>query len=308
MWFKNLQVFRFTQPFKYSPEELQELLEKKPFSPCFGQELFSYGWVSPLGRNGNLLVHVCNGYIMVCAKRQERVLPSAVVKEYVEEQVEQIERDEGRKVGGKEKRDMRDEATFTLLPKAFTRSSLQFAYIAPKEGLLVIDAASAKRSEELMSCLRECLGRLSVLPLASKNLPRQVMTEWLTQSHEPEHFEFGMECELRGLGEDSGIIRCKNQDLVAEEIVSHLKTGMQVSKLALAWEGGIECVVDEQLAIKRLKFTDIIQDKADDVTVDSAADQFDLDFSIMAPEVSGLLRDLVAALGGESDIDTDDEE
>lgn len=308
MWFKNLRLYRFTQPFDLTAEDLQEKLTTKPFKPCFGQELLSYGWVPPLGRHGVELIHVTNGYIMFCAKRQEKILPASVVNEFVDEQILTIEEEEGRRVVGKEKRDMKEEAVFTLLPKAFTRSSLLYAYIDPKEGLLVINASSSKRAEEMMSSLRECLGRLPVIPLASKNLPIQMMTDWLTHTREPEKFEFGMDCELRGLGDDASVIRYKDHDLAAKEIVSHLEAGMQVSKLALLWEGGIECVVDEQLAIKRLKFTDIIQDKSDDVTIDDAADQFDLDFSIMAPEISNVIKDLLAALGGEGDYKLDDEE
>ena len=45
----------------------------------------------------------------------------------------------------------------------------------------------------------------------------------------------------------SSVIRCKNQDLAAAEIVNHLKTGMHVSKLALNWQQRLDFVLDDKL-------------------------------------------------------------
>ncbi|MFB3058287.1 MAG: recombination-associated protein RdgC [Gammaproteobacteria bacterium] len=45
---------------------------------------------------------------------------------------------------------MRDEVFFSLLPRAFTRSTLQYAYISPRDNLLIIDTASARRAEDLL--------------------------------------------------------------------------------------------------------------------------------------------------------------
>ena len=52
MWFKNLQVYRFTKPFDMTPEELSEALQTKEFQPCGSQDLSRYGWVPPLGHHG----------------------------------------------------------------------------------------------------------------------------------------------------------------------------------------------------------------------------------------------------------------
>ena len=210
-----------------------------------------------------------------------------------------IQVNEGRTVGRKERQTLKEEVTFELLPKAFCRSTLQFAYIAPQQGLIVVDAASGKRSEELLSCLRDTIGSVPVIPLMANNLPQQVMTNWLRTGQPPAGFQLGHECELRDPSNDGGVIRCKHQQLTADEITSHIDAGMYVSKLGLCWDGGIEFVVDEQLAMKRLKFTDIIQDKVDQVEARDAAEQFDIDFSIMTLELSALIDALTEAFGGE---------
>ena len=82
MWFKNLLIYRLTQPFTLSPEELHEALQEREARQCGGFEMSTIGWERPLGRSGEQLTHAASGCIMICAKREEKVLPAAVVKEH----------------------------------------------------------------------------------------------------------------------------------------------------------------------------------------------------------------------------------
>ena len=87
MWFKNLSIFRLTETFTLSAEELEQKLEALAFRPCGPHEEFSLGWTSPIGKSGQQLVHSSNGYMMLCGKKEERVLPSAVINELVQEKI-----------------------------------------------------------------------------------------------------------------------------------------------------------------------------------------------------------------------------
>lgn len=298
MWFKNLRVYRLTKPFDLSAEQLAEALESKTFQPCGKQDLTSFGWVPPVGRHGKELVHSTNGYMMVCAKRQEKILPGAVVNEQLEEKIASISQQEGRNVSRAEKQQFKEELVFSLLPRALTRSQLQFAYIAPQENWIVVNAGSAKRAEELLGALREAVGSLPVIPFTTKQIPSQTMTHWLNSGQLPKGFVLGGECELEAPKDDGRVIRCKKQDLTAEEMLNHLKTQMVVRKLAITWEDAIECVLDQDLAVKRLKFTERILDQAGDKQPDTAAEEFDVDFAIMAMELRGFLEALQGAFGG----------
>ncbi len=306
MWFKNLRLYRFTETFSLSPEALGGALEKFSFQPCGSLDQARYGWVPPLGRHGSEYVHAANGYMMICAKRQEKILPAAVVNETLEQKVADIGDDEGRSVGRKERQTLKDEVIFSLLPKAFSKSSLDYAYIAPNENLLVVNSASAKRAEDLLSALREALGSLKVIPVTPRHTPTQMMTHWVATAEMPTDFELGEECELKA-GKDGRVIRCRNQDLTASEIRSHIEAGMFVNRLALTWKDAIHCIVDDQLAIKRLKFEDSIQDKAEERNPESAAEQFDVDFAVMTLELKGFIAALLNAFGGEDTSDLDDQ-
>lgn len=297
MWFKNLRLYRFTETCTLTPETLQEALLKNPFHPCGKMDTKRSGWSPPLGHQGTEYVQAAHGYMMICSKRQEKLLPAAVVNEHLEEKVQEIQAEEGRPVGRKERQTLKDEIIFSLLPQAFSKSARDFAYIAPREGLIVVNAASAKRAEDLLSQLRESLGSLKVIPLSPTQAPTQLMTEWVRTGTPPEDFELGEDCELQA-GKDSRIIRCRHQDLTAPEISSHLDSGMYVSRLALTWKDSIHFVLNDQFALTQLKFEDSLKEQALDRDPESAAEQFDAEFAFMALELSALIQALLKASGG----------
>ena len=300
MWFKNLRLYRLTEQWSHTTDSLNTALESFRFNPCGSLDILRYGFVSPLGRHGSEYIHVTNGYIMVCAKKQEKILPSSVINEQLDEKANAIGEAESRSVGRKERQTLKDEIIFSMLPKAFAKSSLDFAYIAPQEKLIIVNSSSAKRAEDLLSKLREALGSLRCIPMTAKNLPTQVMTHWLHTGDVPAELVLGEECELQA-GKDGRVIRCKKQDLTANEMLNHINSGMFVSKLALTWKESISCVIDDQLAIKRLKFEDVISDKANERNPESKAEQFDADFAIMSGELKIFIAALLTAFGGIQD-------
>lgn len=297
MWFRNLRLYRFTETCTLTPEILQEALRQHPFHPCGKLDTSRRGWSSPLGREGTEYVQAAHGYMMICSKRQEKLLPAAVVNEHLEDKVLEIQNEEGRPVGRKERQTLKDEIIFSLLPKAFSKSARDFAYIAPREGLIVVNTASAKRAEDLLSQLRESLGSLKVIPLTPTQAPTQLMTEWVRTGTPPQDFELGEDCELQA-GKDSRIIRCRHQDLTAPEVSSHLDSGMYVSRLALTWKDSIHFVLNDQFALTQLKFEDNLKDQALERDPESAAEQFDAEFAFMALELSALIDALLKAFGG----------
>jgi recombination associated protein RdgC len=298
MWFKNLLIYRFTKPFELTPEQVEERLHDQAFKPCSSQEPSTLGWVKPLGQQGSELIHTNNGCIMVCSQRQDKVLPAAVVKDALEEKILSIREDEDRVPSRKERVDLKEQLVFEMLPRAFVKSRRQYTYIDPKNGWLIVDSGSHSRAEELIVLLRESLGSVPVIPVAPKNTAYHTMTHWL-QSTAPKGFELGGECELIDSADESAVIRCKNQNLQSKEILNHIDSGMLVKKLAMSWADKVEFLVDEQLTVKRLRFSDLIMERADEVHTDTAAEQFDVNFSIMNAELANFIPALLEAFGGE---------
>ena len=80
MWFKNLTLFRFQEPFELMPRQLAEKLQQGVFRPCLSQELLSEGWVPPLGRKASELVHAVNDCLLFSLQVEEKVLPAYSTK------------------------------------------------------------------------------------------------------------------------------------------------------------------------------------------------------------------------------------
>ena len=299
MWFKNLLTYRLTQDVPFEPEALEAALASKPARPCASQELTTYGFVAPFGKGEDApLVHVSGEYLLIAARKEERILPSSVVNDAVKEKIEEIETEQMRKVYKKERDQIKDEIIQAFLPRAFIRRSMIFAAIAPRQGLILVNSASAKRAEDLLSTLREVMGSLPVRPVTVKAAPSATMTEWVT-SQAAEDFHVLDECELRDTHEDGGIVRCKRQDLKSDEIQLHLGNGKVVTQLALAWQDKLSFVLDDKTVIKRLKFEELLQEQAEQDGGEEAQQQFDASFLLMMMTFKEFLPALFEALGGE---------
>ncbi|MFF7708370.1 recombination-associated protein RdgC [Pseudomonas sp. NPDC007930] len=300
MWFKNLLVYRLTQDIPFDPQALEDALASKPARPCASQELATYGFVAPFGKGADApLVHVSGDYLLVSARKEERILPGSVVRDAVKEKVDEIELEQMRKVYKKERDQIKDEIIQAFLPRAFIRRSSTFAAIDTKAGLVLVNSASPKRAEDLLSTLREVLGTLPVRPLNVKMAPTAVMTDWVKAQQPAPDFYVLDECELRDSGEDGGIVRCKRQDLTSDEIQLHLNTGKLVTQLSLAWQDKIAFVLDDKLTVKRLRFEDLLQDQAEQDGGDEALGQLDASFTLMMLTFNEFLPALFEALGGE---------
>jgi len=305
MLFRNLQIFRFTKDFTMTSEQLESRLAEEIFIDCGSQQLSSYGWVEPLGKAGQMLTHATNNRIMICARKQERILPASVIRDAVEVQAEQIEAEQGRRVFPSERRRLKDEAVQQLLPKAFTKNQLTFAYIDLDLQVLIVDSSSHNRAEELTILLRQTLGSLPVIPPIVEQAPAAVMSHWLLKSSLPEDMQAGSQCELRDISDSSTLLRCRGLDLQSEEFLSHIDTGMQVIKLELEWKESCHFVLKEDLTINGLKFNDILRESLQDLDKEDIAGRFDADFAIMGGEIAELLPLIFSAFGGLSS-DTQD--
>lgn len=254
--FKNAIIYRLVdESARLTNQELAHALENNQHRLPGSLDVQTYGFVAPYDAG---LVESAMGVHMIAAKHSWRDLPSSVINEQVEEKAKAISEAESRTVGRKERGQLKDEVIFALLPKAFIKHRLIYAMIVGE--LLIVDAGSQKQADDFCSALREALGSLRCLPITTNNIPTQVMTHWLRDGISNEKLELGENCNLAG-GKDGRVIRCKNQDLLADQIRSHIDSGMYVEKVGLKLNDEVAFDVDDSLAIKRIKFDDVFHEK-----------------------------------------------
>ncbi|MDW7547589.1 recombination-associated protein RdgC [Pseudoalteromonas peptidolytica] len=304
MWFSNLICYKFKQDVNYTQEDFEKALEQDIFRPCGSQDMTTFGWTKAFGKHGQMLTHFSQDSILVCAKREEKVLPAAVVNEMVVEKIEQIEQQENRPVKKKEKDDIKENILATLLPQAFKKSSLQFAFIDQKSGWVIVNSASFNKAEELLALLRKSLGTLPVVPaFANYDLDLQ-LTHWLTEFTAPEGFAIGTDAELQEPDDNGAQVKLKQHDLSSDEIKTHLENGKRVTKLALDWRERVKFVLQNDGTLKRLSYAEALKDQNADIPKEDLAVKLDADFILVSEEIKELLEDLTKGLGDDEGLES----
>lgn len=261
LWFKNLMVYRLSRDVALNADEMEKQLSAFSFTPCGSQDMAKTGWVSPMGSHSDALTHVVNGQIIICARKEEKILPSPVIKQALQAKIDQLESEQHRKLKKTEKDALKDEVLHSLLPRAFSRFNQTFMWIDTVNGLIMVDAASAKRAEDTLALLRKSLGSLPVVPLTMESPIELTLTEWVRSGELPAGFAIQDEAELKAILEEGGVIRCKKQNLISDEIAVHIEAGKLVTKLAVDWQERIQLVIADDGSIKRLKFADALRER-----------------------------------------------
>ncbi|USD38278.1 MULTISPECIES: recombination-associated protein RdgC [Ferrimonas] len=304
MWFKNLLLYRLTKPVEWDADALEKQLEPFIFTPAGSQDISKLGFVKPLGKVGESLVHSAQGNLLLAIEKEEKMLPASVIREEMEQKVSLIEDEQGRKVTKKEKDGIKDEIVHTLLPRAFSRKSRTRALVLAPLQLVVVEATSHNKAEELLSLLRKAIGSLPIAPVSMTALPEEKMTEWVTKNHVGEGFTLLDEATLKSPLEDGGSVALKQLALDSDEVAAHIQQGMEVTKVALEYRDVLSLVLQSDLSVKRLKFSEEIRDQNSEFEKEELAARLDADFALMCGELTGFLPDLFAALGGQEQQDS----
>lgn len=294
MWFKNLQIYRLPKNWASDTSKLIEQLSHLTLQACSASDAQSIGWVAPCADGA--LVHAVNNQWLLALGAEQKLLPASVVKQFADDKAKEIAEAEGRKVGRKEMRELREQMTLELLPRAFIRRRSTFGWIDPINGWLVIDAAAPAKAEEFLEHLRKSVEGLPVKLVKVAQSPSAAMTGWVAGGEAPAHFTIDQDLELRSA--EKATVRYVKHPLEGEEIRQHIAGGKVVTRLAMTWGDRISFVLNENLQIKRLTFLDILKEQADS-QAENADERFDLDFTLMTGEVARLLNDVIDALGGE---------
>lgn len=296
MWFKNLQLYRLSTPFTLDAAELDDKLAPLAYEPGSTLDMQRQGWVPP--REGGTLVHSVGGQFLVSLRSEKKLLPASVVNQVAKARAQEIEEQQGFKPGRKQMREIKEAVTDELLPRAFSIWRDTLVWIDPKANLLVIDAASSAKCDEVMQLLNKSIDRLGARPLQTTESPVTAMTNWLASDEAPAGFTVDQDTELRSSAQSKATVRYVRHAVEADDVRRHIAAGKQCTRLALTWADRVSFVLTENLSIKRVTPLDVLKENTDNGASDEA-ERFDADFALMAGELGRMLDDLTQALGGE---------
>ncbi|MDH4483453.1 MAG: recombination-associated protein RdgC [Rhodoferax sp.] len=297
--FKNLMVYRLAAPWTLSQAQLEAALQQAHFVECGASQEKSVGWTEPRGQAHGACVEVVAGQWIMKWMLEAKTVPGSVVKRKVQEEVHKIEAMTGRKPGKKEIRTLGDDARLALLPMAFTKQASVTLWLDPQAQLLVLDAGSQAKADEVLTSLVKAVDGLVLGLINTQTAPATAMAHWLGTQEAPTGFSVDRECELKAADESKAVVRYTRHALDTGEVVQHIANGKVPTRLAMTWKDRVSFVLTEALQLKKVAFLDVVADKAHTAAGDRSDDHFDADVAIATGELSRLLPQLLDALGGE---------
>ena len=297
--FKNALVFHIDQWEQPTLAQFEQRLDGARFVECGATQPESAGWVPPRGDKHGILAENVAGQIILKLRTETKAVPSSVVKTELEAKLDQIEQQTGRRLKGKKAREIKDEIVHSLLPRAFPKRSGTLVWLDVKAGLVLVDAASMKKADAVLTRLAELLGGgLKMSPLQTAMSPATAMAGWLTEQEAPSGFSLDRDCELKQPDSEKATVRYARHSLEIAEVAGHIQQGKLPTQLGMTWASRVSFVLHESGALKKIKLLDVVLENGAEKAGGADDSGFDTDVALATGELSQLIPDLVAALGG----------
>lgn len=298
MFFKNLKMFRLASNWTMNAQQLNDALGKLAFTATGNTEMQSCGWVRPHPESSHEYVHCTGSHYLITLCTEKKLLPSSVINQFAQARALELEEQQGYKPGRKQMKELKEQVTDELLPRAFSLQSQTQVWIDTSGRWLVVEAASAAKCDEVIGLLAKAIDPFPVMPLYTELSPAASMTNWLLTDEPPAGFSIDQASELQSTSEMRASVRYKHQSIDIEDVRKHVQAGKQCVRLALTWNDRISFSLTDALDIKGVTPLDILKESQEN-QAKNEIEQWDADIALMGGELSRLLADLVEALGGE---------
>jgi recombination associated protein RdgC len=297
--FKNALVYRIGSWDPASMADIEDRLAGGRFMACGATQPQSSGWVEPRGEKHGALAENVGGQLILQLCVERKAVPGSVVKAALNERLEKIEAETGRRPKGKQAKELKEEIVHELLPRAFPKRSRTLIWVDPKAGIVLVDAAGMKKADAIVTQLVKLLGGGIVLTLLqTQTSPATAMSEWLKTKEAPAGFSVDRECELKQPDSEKASVKYSRHTLDIDEVGEHIAQGKLPTQLAMTWAGRVSFVLTESMTLKKIKLLDVVLEGAGS-NPGKDDNGFDTDVAIATGELGQLIPELIEALGGE---------
>lgn len=293
--FKQIVVYHIANDWnKPAQAVLEDAMKQAQFTKCGPTEEFSAGWQAPRGEENAAMAEAIDGQLIFKLGVERKSVPAAAVKNALEERCKQIQETEGRTVGRKEKRELKEEVKLDLLPRAFSKRGAHTIWINAEERFIAVTASSHRGADLALSYVTELMEKIGyeLKPrlLSTVQSPGSAMAEWLTLQEAPSGFSYDRDVVLKN--EQKASIRYSQHVLDLPEIIEHIEQGKRPTQLAMTWGDKVSFVLTDALVLKNLKVVDTSPESVKDET------GFDADVAIETGLLKKMIPEVVKALGG----------
>jgi len=291
---KNAIIFRVPRGWPESALALSDALSGMKFVPCRPADAEAVGLVPP-AEHAYGLAHRVDGCIMLTLQTETKILPKSVILRAVRDRAEEIEKEEGRKVGRKEMSEMAITVCARLLPQAFSKFSRFSAYLYPSRSLMVVDTTSPARAVEFAETLRRVAPDNDIKPFRTAQSPANGMTQWL-RGGIPDDFAVNDEVDLVRDDDERPTVKYQRHSLDGQDVTGHLNDGKRPTRIALTYNDRSSFVLTDKLHIKRFTLPDVVALEVGEQ--ETKEDRFDAEMALRSGEMLRVVEAIEEALGG----------
>jgi recombination associated protein RdgC len=301
LWLRAITCLNLIDFPKLSAEELAEKLEEQRFVPCSTLERERHGFTPVFEQES--LVRKVNDVYWLQIMSEVKPVPGAVVKRLLRERITKITEEEGRKVGKKEQKELKELVIEELVSKATPVQSKLTIMVDPTTKMLVISSTSNKKVDLTYKLLLKCLDDLNMTPMQfAKPIPGQ-MSELLLDE-DTSLFKTDSSLVLKGPGSPAASVRFAQHSLAGPEIITHLNAGLRPVELELAWKERLTFVLTEKFEIKKLNFLELVTSEFESAKPEDPVELIDAMLMVQTGELREMVADLTDWLGGAAEGET----
>lgn len=291
---KNARIYRLSSPLPVTAETLELALAEFKARPLSAQEFTHTGFCQPLHSSIKPLVtQLLNGVLVVAVKATQKLLPAAVINEELQPKIEAAELEKGRPLSRKEKQQLKEELQLSLLPRAFSRSTVTHAYIDMAGQQIIVDTASASKAEDVLALLRKAIGTLPALPWLDNHRLNSQLQLWLQNKSLPAELTLGHNAQLKAPDEEGAKAAFKDHLLTHDEVQAHLQDKL-VTQLQLSKAEVCTFTMRDDGSITGIKWDDVITSTNDEMGYEDLLARLTADLYLLTTE----LRRVMAAIQG----------
>jgi recombination associated protein RdgC len=290
--FKNLFPYQLAE--EISESDLRAI-ESRPFVPLGANDVMSSGFV-PVFDDCEDLIYPSAGYWVVALRVDTKTVPSALIKQHAAERVKKIEEAEGRKVGRKELREMKEMIAAELLPRAFPKTKIHRILIDDEAKRVLVEASSENAAFYVLSVLRDALGELPTRLYQGDKSATACMTAFVEHGIDHENLSLGYTANMESADKR---VTIRNQSLDCAEAKEAIATGKECTALGLEWADKISFTLTLEMAIKSIRSLDVLDDQISEEIKDCADKKSARDSALFMElsELRLMLSDLFEELG-----------
>lgn len=283
---KNAIVYKAELP--ESIDALSEHLAEKPFTEPLELELASAGFVPP--RDGYGLVIPFSGGLAFAVRIDSKIIPASAVSAEVNKRAKRIEQQESRKVGKKQRAEIKEQVLSDFCRKALIKTAVVTCYYHRDTGYLVVPATSKLLADRIVTLLIDAVGSVKTETIHVSDVKQGLTTRlsaWLETDGDGKEFEGFEPCEEVALAAGGQRLSLK---------VENLRGGRDGLKEAVGKGFGVKSLRLETATGCSFRLTDEFQLKGIYVPTDIEADEsgFEQDAAFELLNVAAVVTELSA--------------